>query len=701
MSSRTVFMILFALVVGGAVGFLVATDSGEPGTSEPDSTPPEWMRGTGSIAVLVVTPEGEPVPGVLVRAWPEDLRWKSRDSSGRPPEDRPIESLVRELTVETLRERAERIETSTGEDGTGVLEGLADLYWKVAVYREGFHFEPSHPVRWRRTGGEVRFKAQPLVPLSVTILLPDGTEPDFARLDLVASGFQPGIVWAPDHRTVWIPPGDQKLNVRSGAYRKYVRKLVPVSSRLGESPAPLTIRLKARRWIRGRVIALPTDLGFPGKLRILQLADKEDADTTRILEHREYDDVNVPRGLDFRIDQLDRSELAPGRWLLGLVERDEVLATTVIEVTDGLAECEIVVPEPDPENHMIVSLLGRESHRHRWLSVHSRLRVGEETWHGPPGVPMKDGRFRVRHARAEGEVGGGKAQYSLRIDSDTFDDVRIPYRGLEDDEIEVSLSGPTSLNVRITGYEDSPHVSSLTVTLRPLEEKLFAPVWLSDRPPDREGNWFQEGVRPGKYELTVDTKPSRSSCRLTVVRRNITVKSGENEVVIPLPPLHTLVVTCEDPGYRFSLGPVLFDRYEPSTGRRSLQKGRVVFEHLPAGEYAIRASSPDREGRKGRVIVGIPATSEYRFDPNPARGLTVRIQDRKGTLGRGNLYDGNFVVSVDEREVTTLHELLRIAAASTHERGSLLAVRTRNGWEEIRIHLTDPTKWGGTFEETR
>ncbi|MHC4860236.1 MAG: hypothetical protein ACYTDY_09120, partial [Planctomycetota bacterium] len=604
MSRGALLLVLVAFAAGGAFGFVIGTGGDDPtegpvspqpgraGSRAPRPAPlegpspadpdlaralsrlhvPEAAWESGRIAVLVRTEEGEPLPGVLVRAAPVRETYEDPVRSGRVPVDPPVEDLVRELAVETRLARAERVEAVTGADGACELVGLADLPYDVAAYLEGWSFRGETQTTKVRSGSEVRFRAADRARLELTVLLPDGTEPPVAHVQVSGKIGTGQRRWTPSRREAWLPPDVWTLTVTAGEANEFRSSPVDVFVPPEGTPEPITIRLDPRTGIRGRVVLPEGELAAAGKLRACRLIEGEGTDTERLLDDRHGQDVKVGREGTFVV-----LDLAAGTWVLGLVTGGEAVGRTAVEVTSGLATCEIELPDPDPEGSVIVIVLGPDGKRDDRVSVVSQLAVGEQRWSGPPGVPIRAGGFRVAHARPGEGASPGEAVHTLVVRSRLYGESRVEYGGPGERRVEVKLEEPASLNVKVTGYTEGGHAGHVKLILVPPAGAGGSPYWQTDRPPDEQGRYVVPGIPPGDYRLVVQAMLDKNT-RIPALVQSIMVAPGENRIEVSMPRLYSLTIRSDTPSARFGLRPPLDSPQRWRCPPRSPRGGRVVWE---------------------------------------------------------------------------------------------------------------------------
>jgi hypothetical protein len=722
MSRGALLLVLLAFAAGGAFGFAIGTgtddgaeapvspEPGPPGSRRPRTAHPEEYApadsdltralsrlgvpeaasGSGRIEVFVHTEEGEPLPGVLVRAAPVRERYEDPVRSGRVPEDPPLEDLVRELAVETLLGRSERVEAVTGADGACELVGLADLPYEVAAYLEGWSFRGETETTRVRSGSEVRFRAADRARLELTVLLPDGTEPVVADVQVSGKIGTGQRRWTPSRREAWVPPDVWTVTVTAGEVHEFRSSPVDVFVPPEGMPEPVTIRLDPRTGIRGRVVLPEGDLGAAGKLRACRLLEGEGEDTRCLLDGGRGQDVTVGRDGSFVL-----LDLAAGTWVIGMVTGGEVVGRTVVEVTSGLASCVVALPDPDPEGSVIVTVLGPDGKRDDRVSVVSELVVGEQRWAGPPGVPIRAGGFRVAHARPGEGASPGEASFTLVVRSRLYGESRVPYGGPGERQVEVRLEEPASLNVKVTGYTEGGHAGHVRLILVPPAGAGGSPYWQTDRPPDAQGRYVVPGIPPGDYRLVVQAMLDKST-RIPALVESIMVTPGENRIEIAMPRLYSLTIRS-DTAARFGLRPPLDSPSRWRCPPRALHGGRVVWEHLPAGDYRIQPEGPSRRG----IPVSVPRTREVEYDPRPDDCIVVRITDPAGILAGAGLLDGDLIVAIDGTELTDSRQMQALATLAMKNEEAAITVLRDGKRLELSVALSDWRAWGGRLEHGR
>jgi hypothetical protein len=178
---------------------------------------------------------------------------------------RTLEDLVAERIQPLRRALASVVRAETDADGRYVLSALADVPYTVYAYREGFSLEPFG--QRTKPGTTLDFRASPLVDVPVLVLEPDGRtaasatihvmfEGDYGSSETPWSPQAPNLPLRQGRLTIWATVGEQYDSAQ-------------IRTTIAAPPDPLTIQLRLRAAISGRVL-LPPDEN-PWSLEVLML----------------------------------------------------------------------------------------------------------------------------------------------------------------------------------------------------------------------------------------------------------------------------------------------------------------------------------------------------------------------------------------------------------------------------------------------
>jgi hypothetical protein len=632
MSRRGVLVVLIVGLACGAVGFLLGREGApappapareersEPAARTgsgsvapaPDGDPravPAETSGTGVIEGRVVTENDEPVTGVVVRATP-----RSVSTRGKAAPDRSLETRMRDLARRHARER----QAVTGTDGAYRLEGLVDGHYVVRAWREGWQF-------WHRAGREVRtgttvdIHGRRIATLTVTLLMPDGTEATSGYVDLKADGASEGRVWSPEDRAIVLTPRRWTVEATGGELGELVseRETVTVSA---ESPTAVTLRLRETPGLRGRVTFEDGVVDGLATVAVRRLAPDEVPDPASLNGSRPA--VDAPRRGAYAL-----RGLASGRYLAGVLVEGRLEAHRVVTVGSGMTDCDFVVPAPARSEFLLLTALGPDGRPLRSL-------------HGPERMArLPDGTYRIRSSvlRQRPErwrVRVGHHRYGTR-------EIEVPEGPAP--TATVRFETPGTLLVTVEAYGERAVGGTFHLDLE-TEDHPYGDV-------DHEGRCRFDKVVPGRYPLHLLLHDRGRTER--ILTTEIEVRSGENAASLALPALHTVTVLAPRLPVRHGLSlrrvDGTIDRHEWTGDDR-----RAVWHHVPAGAYELRA---DDAGESMRIDV--PGATIVRFEARPYDALVVTVTDPAGFLARSGLRDGDRLVAVNGTEFTGPRQMNR------------------------------------------
>jgi hypothetical protein len=314
-----------------------------------ESLPPLPVeRGTGTITGRVLAADGSPLEGALVRAsaqWPQDWRGSSL-THGEPPPERTLEELVRARIEELRRAFGNRIVTRTDAEGRYVLSGLVDTQYYVVAYLQGFALEPSGRVV--KPGATLDFRASPLLDVPVVVLEPDGRMAASATVHVMSEndGHAREAAWSPavpnlplrsGRHTLWATAGEQYDS-------NQVRTTIA-----GDAPlAPVTMQLKVRAGILGRILVPADEAPFSLEVYVLQVKPGTRPDPKLLRSAGTSQSAWEGNQYSFSAFQLQ-----PGTYAVGVGwSRDRIDVIEVVEAAGGDVSVDLRLPPPDPTDHM-------------------------------------------------------------------------------------------------------------------------------------------------------------------------------------------------------------------------------------------------------------------------------------------------------------------------------------------------------------
>jgi hypothetical protein len=177
-----------------------------------------------------------------------------------------------------------------------------------------------------------------------------------------------------------------------------------------------------------------------------------------------------------------------------------------------------------------------------------------------------------------------------------------------------------------------------------------------------------------------------------VPRTHAALRAGHNEVTLAVPPVYDLVVIGEQGEglYLLPLPEALDDDQADAVGARCDVDGRVRFERVPAGRYALALAST----RGSYMVVDVPAAGEVRLAPVPATAFMARVfGGASAPLVRAGLANADYIVAIDGERLATAEEgLARIAAAATDGRDVALGILRGGARMTMTVHGSDLQK---------
>jgi hypothetical protein len=591
----------------------------------------------------VLAEDGSPLADVLVRAIGRPKSpLRPREASASKVDERDLEEKVRDLVAEHLWMEATQRETRTDANGDYVLAGLADAIFSLAAHREGYEIQAVD-----RSGGilpdsEVDFRAAPVVAVPVALILPDGGEPPRARVSFEGSGHKTSETWTPARSTLRVRPGTYRVEANVEEPVPMMDSVDGVALEVGGVASTVTLFLRARTGIRGRVI-FPRDEEPESVLVLLQrLAPGREPDPERLLEMGTKSTAFRTKSWAFEFLDLD-----PGTYLLGAARQfgAPIARTALVHIDAGLVEQDLVVAPLEPEDALVLYVLDPAGRPTTDVRVHIGFRSEKSASFGSAAViPRGDGSFLVLHPPRGKKEAGAAARHFLRVTSERWGHAEAAYVPRETSEVTIRLTEPATLEATVLGLDGSGLDRRLTVMLQETERRRPRPMILSsgttEATPNSEGRVLLGPVQPGSYDvdLRVDKK--------TIAAVPVTLLPGKNKISVDLPPLYRLVVIVEaaDPGRPVSLR-WIDPRGGKATEDRELDEHRrATFEHLPAGEYWISL----RGGRRlSQMRTFLPGPEVVTFRDVAPDSMAVTVDDPSGLLGEAGFATGDVVVGAN------------------------------------------------------
>lgn len=582
-----------------------AAGAADPRRPEVADAAPALDAPPGEIVGRVLLADGTPLAGVTIAATrlrpPSDgVTWTE---GGAAPDPAASAERIRAATQRAEREEADTLWTRTDDTGAYRFSGLPDAFHRLCASRESFRIFPvDSRGPWRTLPGRsYDFRAEALAALEADVQSGDGAAVQQARLRLVGAAFGGEVsrAWTRGGGPVWATPGTYTVTAVAGDRDELGSSAVLVTLTAGAPAAQVTLRLRPRSVLEGRV--RPPDglrLG-PGTLKLRRLGAGESPDDAALAasKHREWLSPTASAAYSF-------PDLEPGTWHVGLsLHPDEaIVGSDVVRIGEGAVVADLRIPGPRPD---------------RWFA----LRAEDED-----GSPLLDPQVQV-HLR----TGSSSHGFPLPAMTDADGTLWLPRRTSEHDLddcyecriIVTSRELGTKSVLRTSRNADRVVVrfgarGRLTVTLPPgLPDELRAALRVSlvpreagattsgfERSEAQDGAWRSSPLEPGEYSVDVSVLDGRR--RWKVHSFDVTQSAADQSVAMTLPALHR--VTLHLPGRARATSVSLHrggSREHPWPQAESGRDGAAVFRWLPAGQYEVRVS-----GER----VAVPPVIEVRAD---------------------------------------------------------------------------------------
>ena len=620
-------------------------------------------RGGGSITGQVFDAAGGPLDGVVVvgtRSSSSTATDPATVGAG-PPLDQSLEEFLRQQAQSWARSRGQRQRVVTGPDGGFELNGLDEgVSYRMSAYLEDHIFETDGSSYSVFPGQKIIFRAQGVHVIPVQLVYEDGRAATEGIVGVKRGGSESYFKWSTASPHLRLTAG--RVGVRGYAGVQTAERWrggvdsthgsEETSVNIAEAAGvPLSLVLKERRGIRGRVIDEPGVGGGWLTVRLLPVAPGADLDEEKL------GDSDRTARLDG--DRFHFLDLAPASYAIGLSSRSNVLlAHQIVTVGESVVEVELVVPEPDPNAQLVLHAFGptgtplhdldlRWQHRHRGGSSSGSV----------PSRRAPDGGW-LLHPDAEFFAPWpDETSYTLTVQHSELGDREIE---LEEGqrEITVTFEEPVSIVAVVAGYAGSQYLDKLQVAVTPVVEGEDEPNWgrMMGGPWGRdEGKLSADGIArfdglsPGLWEVSLHLETERWQTK-KVQSVEVQVTSGEKTVSLDLPALYELTVIA--PGLSknswLQLRPAgergegsFFDG--GSSGRID-ENGRAVFQGLVAGAYVLTGS-----GVHEPIDVTIPCGDLF-IDAKEPDCLRVAIGDMEGALYQAGLRAGDLIVGTDGKD---------------------------------------------------
>ncbi|MCB9904382.1 MAG: hypothetical protein H6831_08245 [Planctomycetes bacterium] len=678
----------------------------------------ERKPGTGVIHGRVVDENGAGLAGVVVRlelTRPIQAKNRSLGVGEGAPEWESLDDVVRIAAERFEEERANRREQVSAADGSYRFEGLSSDTWFLRGYAAGYEISVVAGNAYVVPDLELDLTARHVVPVPVEVIAADGASASGAELVARSSG-QDGknlvFEWSPEDRLMRVPPGDYTVYAQSmekNARGRPESKSEALEVSFADTPNQPALRFELRTslGIRGRV-ALPNgDLG-PGTLvvhlKALSESDSEDEDAlAEALKSSDERDFCRAGNL-FQFD-----ELAPGRYAVGVARdfRGEIAVHRVVEVVDGVVQCDLDLPPVDLGRALLVTVLDSAGGMVDGANLSVREKGGRDARFymlaSSNLVRTANGQYVVEIPKevADDYFGGaaGEKRYALNLNHGDYGRREWDLaRGTT--ELTVTLESPASLTVTVPGYRGSEYAGRLSLSIENVTPGASNQSYVSRTRGklDADGTGQFTALEPGAYRLSLTLTPQEPSTTYSreteIDLLELELGSGENSAQLNIPALYALRVHWADgkAGNRMSLestDETKSRRRAPYAGLDA--DGYATFHDITAGDYVLIAGGGTSSQR---MFVTVPSKL-VEFVPIAVDALRVEITDPAGNFAKLGLETGDLIIGVDGTEFSEPPSSSIFNAVNNSKSARLSLLVERAGKRlELTVRGSDLGQWG-------
>jgi len=566
---------------------------------------PALPEGTGRITGTVRTEKGEPVAGIRLVARPTDhpsrpkpRRRYDQHAPSKPPD---LDAIALDAIERTLWNEAVRVVTHTDARGEYELTGLLDAKYSIRGSDRSWEFRPVDykKARGATDGMVIDFTARRVTTVAVTVLNPDGTEAERARIICKQGRSRSTRSWTPRRPEIRLPVDGGTWEVYAESYLYGAElprsKPVQIEAQPGVEPAPILLRLIGATGLRVTV-AMPEGLKRDGlRFRMRRLAAGEKAEPGSLAKAND-----IKRGNLNRAGECVWTKLEPGRYLVGAGwcrEFYQPLAHAVVEVTTGMAACNLDVGRPTgpgirtvrvrgPDGALLTSDIGL---------LRTLERKGSPIHRGLGWIRKENGDMLAHLRPAEFE---GEGTHFLQAYDSKLGQVRVAFDPTSRAPIEIRYQESFELVVVILGWGETGLEGGLSASIETTGLKNSAPV-------GADGMARFKRAQPGRYRIrlihsTRGDKGQWGQWRILETEVDVTAKNAYVE--LRLPRLFALRVHCPNykPGTRITIMRTDKSQFMYAA---PLPEDRIIeIENVPPGKFS--ATGPGRATRQQFEVNG-------------------------------------------------------------------------------------------------
>lgn len=527
MNARSLLPATMALLIGGALGYLVAPGSGgaepivlaghrtgsqpvhqdpvtplaggsgggrrseveAPSQNVPALSPhrvkaaissiaePEAQAsaaGSGEIVGRVMDAQGLGLEGatIIVRRMRNEMRLEDPNSVGAAaaPET-TLEEHLQEAAEDWSESRADRLRCISGKNGVYRAVGLDPMTnYRLSAQLEGHIVHAIDDAYRIRPGSEVDFRARAVATLEVLVVDAAGSPVDEAAVFVQRSHNSSAYAWAPDDNQLRLSPGRTQLR----AYQGWSTRHAVGSYNLDSDHASEKQTVMIEPGSNGPVtLELAPRTGIRGTWD----GEQEDDHLVKLLE--------LGGGTEFSEEALGKSsvhsdedngffhfmDLAPGRYAVGATdwEGKVIFAYEIVDVTSGLVEVALKMGERKEVPSMTVAVTSPAG---RLLpDIHITVERKGENNSSHFGVNLKENDDGTYAVPLKGEIAkivepwAPQETYSMRVTHPDYGQKNVPLTQGQM-RVDVQFDEPISIRVQVDGYANCAVKGRLRVTAK-------------------------------------------------------------------------------------------------------------------------------------------------------------------------------------------------------------------------------------------
>jgi len=657
---------------------------------EPETAPdysfelPDVPTGDAEATGVVRLPDGSPCADLALRAipsMPDSLSIKSKRRLG-VDERTAYEAAVIRWETEASRD------TTSGPDGSFKFERLAQQTYSVVCLTPGWEISMQQGVTQPALtpGVELVLIATRLVRVPLRVLLPDGSEPDRARItarSMEGSSFVFGY-WKPDMRSIETATGGVKFSALGGPDDSLEAQAIAQIPAQGEVPE-VVLQLKRPPGLY-LTLELPTPYYREVSVTLLP------AEEARKLTSEPFMARGAKTSRKLSPTYLYYPALPAGEYVAFVgINRMLVLATEAIPVTGELTEHTLTLAPLDMSEHFTVRTVDAEGKPLAVQRLSCNLADAEfstsdmTAWmEVEPGhyLMRRPGIARDQFGRFVPTEGASIAVQATRGVTTRFG--RLPLDGAE---VTIVFGDSCTLVVEVDNLPELGRNDMwVAVISAEASERREAGLARYSSQQNVVGSKLAleakrefKDLQPGKAVVLVlrDGSSPGSGDEAALSRLETTLQPGTHTVRITMPALHQLEVRTSKPQNvrtLWILGEGL-ELYEKPDA-----EGVVKAHSLPAGEYWVGDSTA------GYMKVTLPLAGPVDFAPLPHNCLRLGSYDKEGLLHRKGLRRGDLVVAING-EYFEGRDRLQPAWEAARESASVLLEIERRG-QVLQVTLT-------------